>query len=115
MHAPCWHSLKTVTTESTSLQLTAQELATVQGILRQHLPGRTVQVFGSRAKGLAKPYSDLDLAIMGNTPIAMNVLGQLNEAFASSDLPWRVDVLDWASTSDAFRQHINNHSLPLLF
>jgi hypothetical protein len=42
-------------------------------------------------------------------------LGQLQEAFASSDLPWRVDVVDWATTSTEFRAHIATHSTPLPF
>jgi type I restriction enzyme S subunit len=31
------------------------------------------------------------------------VQARINDAFAESDLPWRVDLLDWAATSDAFR------------
>jgi type I restriction enzyme S subunit len=28
----------------------------------------------------------------------------LAEAFSESDLPWRVDVVDWAATTEAFRK-----------
>ncbi len=30
----------------------------------------------------------------------------LADAFEQSDLPWRVDVVDWATTDDAFRRII---------
>jgi type I restriction enzyme S subunit len=43
----------------------------------------------------------------------MTTLGLLNEAFAESDLPWRVDVVDWASTAPEFQRHIADHSVPL--
>ena len=95
------------------LVLSPQELATVCHILHQHVPEREVRVFGSRARGAAKPYSDLDLVLMGATPLPMTTLGLLNEAFAESDLPWRVDVVDWASTAPEFQRHIADHSVPL--
>ncbi len=82
------------------------ELHILLAILRRHVPDRTVWAFGSRVTGKAKPFSDLDLAILGDTPLSIDTLAELNEALAESDLPWKVDVLDWARTSPAFRQII---------
>jgi predicted nucleotidyltransferase len=96
-----------------AIQLQPEELAMVRQILQAHVPDRDVRVFGSRARAVAKPYSDLDLAIMGATPLPSSTLGMMREAFADSELPWRVDVLDWASTPANFRKHITEHSLPL--
>ncbi len=93
--------------------MSAQQLTLVHRILATWLPTRKVRLFGSRARGTPKPYSDLDLAIMGDTPTPLTTLGQLHEAFASSELPWRVDLVDWASTSPEFRSHIASHSVPL--
>jgi predicted nucleotidyltransferase len=93
--------------------MSAAELSLVHSILATWLPMREVRMFGSRARGTPKPYSDLDLVIMGENPIPLTTQGQLQEAFASSDLPWRVDVVDWASTSPEFRSHIASHSIQL--
>ncbi|MCX8097526.1 MAG: nucleotidyltransferase domain-containing protein, partial [Casimicrobiaceae bacterium] len=44
--------------------LSPNELAEVRAILAAHLPpGARVAVFGSRASGRARPFSDLDLLI----------------------------------------------------
>lgn len=75
----------------------------VQDILRRCVPGYEVWAFGSRARGQHKPYSDLDLAIITRAPLPLPLLAELEEAFSESDLPWRVDVLDWASTEPSFR------------
>ncbi len=91
--------------------MSATELTLVQSILNTWLPSREVRMFGSRARGKPKPYSDLDLVIMGDTPLPLSTLGQLRDAFANSDLPWRVDVVDWASTSPEFQSHIAEHSI----
>ena len=85
------------------LDLTPQNLTEVRRILLLHVPGRTVRAFGSRVQGNAKPFSDLDLVVMGNTPLDFRQLAALKDAFAESNLPFRVDVIDWASTSETFR------------
>lgn len=114
MPAFCWPAWKTRVSEAQH-GIQDREWALVRRILAAWLPGREVRLFGSRARGTHKPYSDLDLVIMGDTPTDLSTLGQLQEAFASSDLPWRVDVVDWATTSTEFRAHIATHSTPLPF
>ncbi len=78
----------------------------VRDILHKHVPQCEVWAFGSRAKWTAKPYSDLDLVIISSQPLPLSVSAGLTEDFSESDLPWRVDVIDWASTSESFRQII---------
>lgn len=84
--------------------------AIVRDILCKHVPDYEVWAFGSRVKGTAKPYSDLDLAIISDRRLSLDITAGLSEAFSESDLPWRVDVLDWAATSEAFQKIIaQNH------
>lgn len=85
------------------LDLAPTHLDEVRRILQFHVPGRTVRAFGSRVQGTAKPFSDLDLAVMGDTPLDFRTLAALKDAFAESNLPFRVDVVDWAATSKAFK------------
>lgn len=84
---------------------------TVQRILQTHVPQHEVWAFGSRVHGAVKPYSDLDLAIITQHPLPLSVLGSLQDAFAESDLPWRVDVVDWACTSESFRRIIEQNKV----
>ena len=83
--------------------LSAQDWQEVCRILRAQAPGVEVWAFGSRARRTAKPYSDLDLALISAQPLSLAALADINTAFEASDLPIRVDIVDWASTSDAFR------------
>jgi predicted nucleotidyltransferase len=96
-----------------TLELTAAELAIVLEILDRHVPEREVWAFGSRVGGRVKPFSDLDLTVVGEVPLSMAQLGDVREAFDESDLPFRVDVGDWASTDDAFRAIIRERYLVL--
>ncbi len=62
--------------------------------------------FGSRATWTAKDYSDLDLAVVGQGPVVRGTLARLKEAFEESDLPMRVEVLDWHTISERSREVI---------
>ena len=75
-------------------------------ILHAHVPRHPVWAFGSRARSQAKPHSDLDLAIITDQPLPLSTQAALAEAFSESDLPWRVDVVDWSTTREAFREII---------
>ena len=78
----------------------------VIGILARHIPDREVRVMGSRVTGHAKPFSDLDLVIMGREPLSLRVRAELRDAFDDSSLPFTVDLVEWASASEAFRRVI---------
>ncbi len=91
---------------TTDLELSPEQLEIVHGILARVIPGREVWVFGSRVQGRAKPFSDLDLAVIGDQPLSLSTSAELADAFEQSDLPIKVDVVDWATTSEAFRKII---------
>ena len=97
-----------------SLDLRPDHWDIVRGILRRHVPGRKVLAFGSRATWTAKEYSDLDLAVLGDKPLPLDVASALAESFVESDLPFKVDVVDWASTSESFRKVIERDYVVLV-
>lgn len=85
------------------IDINPTHLETVQRILDEHVPECEVRAFGSRAKWNAEDYSDLDLAVVSDQPLDWRILSQLKMDFEESDLPFRVDVLDWHDISDEFR------------
>ena len=78
----------------------------VRDILQRHVPEHEVWAFGSRAMRSAKAYSDLDLAVITHEPMGLSVSAALADEFSESDLPFKVDVVDWATTSESFRNII---------
>jgi len=93
------------------LDISSEHLAIVQQILRQLVPSCEVWAFGSRVKGTVKPFSDLDLVIMSQQPLSLALMASLHEAFCESDLPWKVDVVDWSTTSPEFRAVIEQQKV----
>lgn len=86
--------------------LRPDQLEMVRRILENLVPDKTVWAFGSRVEGGAKPYSDLDLAIVSDTALSIDEIGRLREAFAESDIPFRVDIVDTASVSGRLKERI---------
>jgi len=97
------------------IDISADQWRIISAIVKTHLPDKTVWAFGSRVKHTSKPYSDLDLIIIGDDAIPLNVLASLGNAFADSDLPFKVDLLDWATVSQEFRTVIENDHVVLNF
>ena len=63
-----------------------------------------VFIFGSRATGKAGKFSDYDIGIEGKKPIAWKTLSLAEEAFEESDIPVKVDLVDFSLVSDKFRK-----------
>jgi uncharacterized protein len=88
------------------IDLAPDQLEKVRSILHRYVPRSEVRVFGSRVNRTARHYSDLDLAVVGPGRLSADTLRHLQEAFEESDLPFRVDVLDWHAISPAFQKVI---------
>lgn len=89
----------------TAIDLTPAQRQQVQALLEHYLPGTTVWAFGSRVTFKARPDSDLDLVAV-TTPEQKAKVSALKEAFEESDLPFRVDLLEWDEIPENFRKNI---------
>lgn len=95
------------------LDLTNDQLCAVRNLLRARLPGRSVRAFGSRVEGRARPHSDLDLVVLGETPVRAETWADLGADFEESDLPFRVDLVHWSDLPPPMQQYIGKHSVPI--
>ena len=91
---------------SAPLDLAPEDFHIVRGILRGRIPGLRVVAYGSRARGRARPFSDLDLAVVSDRPVAGKVMALLANDFTQSNLPMRVDLSEWRDFSAEFRRRI---------
>jgi predicted nucleotidyltransferase len=72
-----------------------KHLETIKRILTEYVADCEVRAFGSRVIGTAKDHSDLDVAVVARNKIKRRAKMLLREAFEESDLPFRVDVIDY--------------------
>jgi type I restriction enzyme S subunit len=88
------------------VDLEAGYAAEVRRILAEIAPDLEVWAFGSRVDGRAKPHSDLDLALVSPRRVPAARLAALADAFAESELPFRVDLVELAAADPGFREII---------
>ena len=89
------------------INVSAEQLETIKRILAEYAGNCEVRAFGSRVNGSAKGYSDLDVALVAPNKIKLRTKMLLREAFEESDLPFRVDIIDYHAASDEFRAIID--------
>ncbi|HRC85618.1 MAG TPA: nucleotidyltransferase domain-containing protein [Thermoanaerobaculia bacterium] len=90
------------------IHLEPRDRLLVERILALCAPGLEVRAFGSRVHGRhLKPFSDLDLAVVAPQGLAVEELLELKRAFRDSDLPFRVDVIDYSQATGGFRAEID--------
>ncbi|MFN3628707.1 MAG: nucleotidyltransferase family protein [Casimicrobiaceae bacterium] len=96
------------------MTLDVHDRQTVLAVLSRHLPpGVRVRVFGSRATGQARPFSDLDLMIIAEQPLSLDLRAELSEAFEVSSLPFRVDLVEAMDMPEAIRRRALAESIPI--
>lgn len=89
--------------QTIELDVNPRHLSMVKEILGKLIPMKTVWVYGSRIKGTAKKSSDLDLVVFG---VNSSQFFELKEAFDESDIPFRVDLMDWNKIPESFQKNI---------
>lgn len=96
-----------------AISISAAQWGIVREILCTCVPEYEVWAFGSRVTGKVKKFSDLDLAIITENPLSLDASADLRDNFAESDLPWKVDIVDWSTTSEVFRSIIQSQKVVL--
>ena len=92
----------------TQLDLQPQHLALLRKLLHQHLPHVEIWAYGSRVNGDGQDASDLDLVVRqpANLKQATPQLWAMKEILVESNLPIRVDLVDWAQIPANFQGEI---------
>ena len=94
------------------IDIRTDHLQIIYNILKCHLYDHKVWVFGSRTRK-AKKTSDLDLCIKGKTLISLKLLAYLRNDFSESNLPYKVDIVDWHSLNDSFKKIVERDKVLL--
>jgi len=73
--------------------------------------GARLVLFGSRARGDARLNSDIDLALVPQRPISATEMAELREALEESQVPFHVDLVDYASAPSHLRAAIDQEGI----
>lgn len=94
------------------IDVTSSQLQTIHDLIRKFLPGVAVWAYGSRVRGTARPYSDLDMIAFVTQNQKMQLF-DLQEALEDSNLPFRVDLFVWEDVPSEFHRTIQEKHVVL--
>lgn len=70
-----------------------------------------LRLFGSRARGDARRTSDIDLALCAPVPLPADELAALREVLDNANVPFRIDLVDYARAAPVLRQAIDREGI----
>ena len=84
-------------------------------IVRKHLPDSAYQVFifGSRAEGTNRKFSDVDIGILGPNPVPSRTLFAIEDELEESDIPYLAQVIDFTTVEEKFKKVARSVTIPL--
>lgn len=73
-------------------------------VLQKHLSqDYSAFIFGSRAQGTNREYSDIDLGILGKDKLPTSTIAQIKNDLEDTSIPYRVDLIDFSTVTDKFK------------
>ena len=86
--------------------LREEVLAMVKGVLSENEKITRAVIFGSRAKGEHRKYSDVDICLYGD--LSFGDVAKVKEALDEADIIYEFDVVAYdVVKSEALREHID--------
>lgn len=73
----------------------------------------SVVLFGSRVTGTNRAFSDIDIGIIGDKPLPGKNYCDIVDTLEQSDVPYRIDVVDFACVSDTVKKHALMHAISI--
>lgn len=70
------------------------------------IPEAKIYLFGSRARGTAKQWSDIDIALDAGTPLDINRVSEVKDVLEALSIPYRVDIVDIFQVDETMKQAI---------
>jgi uncharacterized protein len=90
-------------------------LQTFLQLLKDYTPDAEVWAFGSRVNGDGHECSDLDVVLRNPSDLKKPIAGffDLKDAIEASNIPFFVDIHDWAYLPESFHQEISREYVSL--
>lgn len=90
-----------------------RDIQTTHDIIRCLLPADRARLwlFGSRARGDARRWSDIDIAVEPLASLPAGILAELREVLAESSILLDVDLIDLSQAGEALRDAIRSEGI----
>lgn len=95
------------------IDLETKYLDFIKQTVSEYLQEYKLYIFGSRAKGKAKKYSDIDIAI-DSPELTTKIKSKLEFIFENSTMPYEVDIVDLNNITYSFKNLIKDDLIEIV-
>lgn len=90
--------------------LTSEELIYFEKnlIIPLKASGATVWIFGSRARGDHKKFSDIDILVRPSTKEVHTLISKIKEVFEEENFPYKIDITCEDDLAASYRENVMN-------
>jgi predicted nucleotidyltransferase len=85
--------------------------AKIIALISALIPQAKIYLYGSRARGTNKQWSDIDIALDCGEAIARLSIGEIRDIMVASNIPYKVDVVDFYTISPEMRKAIERDKI----
>lgn len=80
-------------------------------VVKALFPEAKVILYGSRARGTEREFSDIDLALDAGQKLSRHDVQEAVGMFAESNIPYKIDIVDFYSVPPAMQQAIREEGV----
>ncbi len=80
-------------------------------IINALLPQVKIYLFGSRARGTASKWSDIDIAIDAGMPLALTAIDEIMSIFQATNIPYKIEVVDMHRINNDMKASIQKEGI----
>jgi predicted nucleotidyltransferase len=91
------------------MQISKENMAIIIAILSKY--PYQFYLFGSRATGKARSFSDVDICYKEEIPA--EIIARIAAEFDDSDLPFKVDIVGFANMDEPFKERIQQEMVAI--
>jgi predicted nucleotidyltransferase len=88
------------------MELQEQTKLKIINVIQALIPQADIYLFGSRATGQNRPYSDIDIALDAGHPLDRLDVGEVRDMLNASNMPYSFDIVDLQNIGVDFKNNI---------
>ena len=83
----------------------------IVAVLSALFPQAEIYLFGSRARKTHSQWSDIDITLKEDKKISRYAIGEAVSMLGASNMPYKIDVVDFNSVTDDMRKSIEDEGV----
>ena len=97
--------------EDTMNEINSETKQKIISIIKALMPTAKIYLFGSRARGTARKWSDIDIALDVGHAVPLTAIDELISMFQATNIPYKIEIVDFHQVNPDMQNAIKNEGV----